>query len=112
MVEALELSRVRCILVGFDRVASKVTCLPVKPDRVQKYLSGMHYQYTLLYPASVSGPEGSTTLAMMAQSGLLPSHLMVPELCLFQMMRQSGSGMQRVESRLGSHLQAMMAQSA
>src|SRR3954451_10050949 len=67
MVEALELSRVRCILVGFDRVASKVTCLPVKPDRVQKYLSGMHYQYTLLYPVSVSGLRGSTTALIHVQ---------------------------------------------
>ena len=61
MVGVLELSWVCCRLVGFGRVASKVTCLPVKPDRVQKYLSGMHYQYTLLYPESVSGPGGSTT---------------------------------------------------
>src|SRR4051795_592107 len=60
-VEALEPSRVRCRLVGFGRVASKVTRLPVKPDRVRKYLSGMHYQYTPLYPVSVSGPGGSTT---------------------------------------------------
>jgi len=62
MVEALELSRVRCRPVGFGRVTSKVVSLSVKPDRVRKYLGGMHYQYTLLYPASVSGPGGSTTL--------------------------------------------------
>src|SRR5436305_15130623 len=61
MVGALELFRVCCRLVGFSRVASKVTRLPVKPDRVRKYLSGMHYQYTPLYPVSVSGPGGSTT---------------------------------------------------
>src|SRR3954452_12343344 len=61
MVGALELSRVHCRLVGFSRVASKVTCLPIKPNRVQKYLGGTHYQYTLLYPESVSGPGGSTT---------------------------------------------------
>ena len=58
---ALELSRVRCRLVGFSRVASKVTCLPIKPDRVRKYLGGTRYQYTPLYPESVSGPGGSTT---------------------------------------------------
>src|SRR3954463_9059042 len=56
------MSQVCCRLVGFGRVASKVTCLPVKPDRVRKYLSGVHYQYTPLYPASVSGPGGSTTM--------------------------------------------------
>src|SRR3954469_8210690 len=60
-VEVLEPSQVRCRLVGFGRVASKVTRLPVKPDRVRKYLSGIHYQYTPLYPVSVSGPGGSTT---------------------------------------------------
>ena len=37
-MEALELSQVRCRAVGFDRVAPKVICLPVKPDRVRKYL--------------------------------------------------------------------------
>ena len=74
MVEVLELSRVRCILVGFDRVASKVTCLPVKPDRVRKYLGGVHYQYTPLYPESVSGPGGSTTVLRIPinQTLLLP----------------------------------------
>ena len=61
MVGALELSRVRCRLVGFSRVASKVSCLPIKPDRVRKYLGGTRYQYILLYPESISGPGGSTT---------------------------------------------------
>src|SRR3954454_13885632 len=54
----LELSQVCCRLVGFNRVASKVTCLPIKPDRVQKYLGGMHYQYSEF----ISGPGGSTTV--------------------------------------------------
>src|SRR5436853_265537 len=62
---AFGLSQVRCRLVGFSRVASKVTCLPVKPDRVRKYLSGMHYQYTPLYPVSVSVPGGSTTTVLL-----------------------------------------------
>jgi len=60
-VVASEPSRVCRRLVGFSWVTSQVACLPVKPDRVRKYLGGMGYQYTLLYPESVSGPGGSTT---------------------------------------------------
>jgi hypothetical protein len=60
-MRVLELCRVRRRVVGFGRVASQVVRLPLKPDRVRKYLGGMYYQYTPLYPASVSGPGGSTT---------------------------------------------------
>ena len=77
MVGALELSRVRCRLVGFGRVAFKVTCLPVKPGRVREYLGGMHYQYTPLYPESVSEPGGST----------IPGHPKPPGFIVYQQFR-------------------------
>jgi len=44
-MEVLELSQVRCRPVGFDRVAPKVICLPIKPDRVRKYLGIVGCQY-------------------------------------------------------------------
>src|SRR5205814_395886 len=60
----------------------------------------------------IRGAEHPSTLTSMNNLGLTYSnqgkwkaHLMAPGLCLVQVTRQSGSGMQRVESRLGSHLQ-------